>query len=429
MPAESPTQTIPQRKDGKKRFKPQEDSTDDQEENQQNQSPQPHQQQHVSSIRKKTPPSQLIRTSGATPVGAIEPFLITQSKLSSKTSVDDNNKEVTIHKEDCPLSQSLTQTSFDLSQPGAFAQALSLQRCNCFPSNSSLLLPKKPPIRLKRVIPTTCHYDSISELRKRINKHRSPTLTKQLRDAYFVGVLSHQRSLIQCGEDLVMIHHQELARHLFYQLALAHFSGVKMAQLGGHIHVPSIIAQALEVEDQLVLLEEENDDESKSLLHSSEMLHVNPTNQKLARDAATCLLDHADMLEEYFGIRIEQQQYKHQNQQDGDDERLDDIFLTGLPILLEGHSPEPYGLPIFLLRLATQVDWAEELPCFEGICRELGMYYAMVPSETNQQSAYIRHTLFPAISFLLNPLQEMQGNGSFSVITRLSTLYKVFERC
>lgn len=135
-------------------------------------------------------------------------------------------------------------------------------------------------------------------------------------------------------------------------------------------------------------------------------------------------------------------------------------MITGLPILLDGHSPAPHALPLFLLRLATKVDWSEERPCFEGICTELGSYYAEIPTttaydgedkdddfvekgatgqekETDESEIlitrgskmFVQHTLFPALKFILIPPKEFASDGSFCKLALLSKLYKVFERC
>lgn len=365
------------------------------------------------SAKKKTQSKQIVRTSKAAPVGAIEPFLVStqpsHSQSSPSRSLAPSNNVFTgqdnaSHANDCPMSSPI-----DMSQPGAFATAL---RCNCIVSR---VLVKKPILRPRRIIPTKCSYTSIASLRKRVNKQMSTDLAKQLRDAYFVGVVSQHRSLIQCGEQLVMINHSELAKELFYQLALARFGGAVVGQLGdggsGGVNVQSVIEQALQLEDDLIIAEERGEEESLKAKH--ELLTVNETNENLAQQATKCLLDSADMLEEYFMIRIEKQE--------------DDAILTGLPVLLDGHSPEPHGLAIFLLRLATQVDWADERPCFNGVCQELANYYSMLPAEGLE--AYVRHTLFPALSYLLLPSDEANANGNFTVMTKLSTLYKVFERC
>lgn len=162
------------------------------------------------------------------------------------------------------------------------------------------------------------------------------------------------------------------------------------------------------------------------------------------------------MLNEYFSIRLET---KNDDHKEGEDEKKV-LMLTGLPILLDGHSPSPHALPLFLLRLATEVDWSEERPCFEGICTELGSYYAEIPpatacdgedkdndfvekgtngrKEVTEESKnlidqgskmFVQHTLFPALKFILIPPKEFASDGSFCKLALLSKLYKVFERC
>ena len=60
------------------------------------------------------------------------------------------------------------------------------------------------------------------------------------------------------------------------------------------------------------------------------------------------------MLDDYFSLEI-----------DGDGN------LHTIPKLLEGYVPFFGGLPIFLLRLATEVNWDEEQPCFQNLAEEI----------------------------------------------------------
>jgi hypothetical protein len=387
-----------------------------------------------STKKQKIAPSKLIRTHKATPAGAIEPFLVStqitptgkeiDQTLSPTQGIDATSprQQDQHHISDCPLS---TSTSVDMSQPGAFADAF---KCNCPPDAARRsILVKQPTKRPKRVIPTQCSYTSISSLRKRVHKQQCTETTQQLRQAFFMGVLSHQRSLIQCGEQLVMINHLELAKELFYQLALARFGGAPMAKLSNEgIRLHTTIAQALQWEDDLVT-KYDGGKKRGSNTKSVDLLEVNDTNHNLAKQATMCLLEHADMLEEYFSIRIEKTNsnvYSSEN-----DRNTLNATLTGMPILLEGHCPEPHGLSIFLLRLATQVEWSEERPCFHAICKELGSYYAMLPSKEEDLNAFVQHNLFPALSYILLPSKQITAKGFFNVMTKLSTLYKVFERC
>ena len=334
-----------------------------------------------------------------------------------------------------------------MSQPGAFAQAS--QQCTCREDQmrqqlqpSNVYLPSQQRIvRPAPMVPTDCQLDSIRTLRRRVQKRADPALQQKLRQAYFVGIVSEHRSLIQWQEELCLLHHARLAQALFYQLALARFGGNRVATLGRPIHVQSLIEQVLQMEEDLqdekVGLVEKRHDNGKDKVGASShgLSQVNETNTLLAKQATSCLWDNSAMLEEYFGIRLEQEHDKNANSQSPSPGTV----LTGLPILLEGHAPAPHGLPLFLLRLATEVNWEEERPCFDGICRELGYFYAELPSlaagKQDQEQvdidasckAYIQHTLFPALSFLLVPSERMHADAK--TLTVLSNLYKVFERC
>jgi DNA mismatch repair protein MLH1 len=161
----------------------------------------------------------------------------------------------------------------------------------------------------------------------------------------------------------------------------------------------------------------------------------------LAAQATKCLSDQTEMLLEYFAIKLEMKQDPGSQS----DEQV--LMLSGLPIILEGHAPSPHGLPTFLHRLATETDWTEERPCFEGVCTELGRYYAEIPipdpdvlseekSDTKkmeliseEEKKFVQHTLFPALRFLLVVPEELATDGSFCKLAVLSKLYKIFERC
>ena len=340
------------------------------------------------STAKKVAPSKLIRTNAAARSGAIEPFLVstqtqTQTQLSlsqnSETSNDtmdlppsrrplsseQQQKMAVLHVSTCPLSK--TWSPLDMSQPGAFAEQLRRERCTCptEPARRTVLIPNTI-VKTKRVVPTPSKYSSIAQLRKRIGKQQCFETTTMIRKAFFMGVMSHQRSLIQCDEELVMVNHFELAKELFYQLALARFGGgAQLAHLGGSggnggIHIQTVIEQALQCEDELTQQYEkdresrqsgdtsniENNNNNKrnnSDLSLSGMIEVNDSNRNLAQHVTARLVESASMLDEYFSIRIE---FPSQNDENGmENNSIDDLsscaVLTGLPVLLEGHCPQP----------------------------------------------------------------------------------------
>lgn len=92
---------------------------------------------------------------------------------------------------------------------------------------------------------------------------------------------------------------------------------------------------------------------------------------------------------------------------------------------------------MYLLRLATEVDWESEQEFFETFSRETASFYAIIPtdpdnndSDTNKSSSwFIEHVLYAALKDQLLPPQEFTHNKSFLQVASLSNLYKVFERC
>jgi DNA mismatch repair protein MLH1 len=380
--------------------------------------------------KKPYDPSRLVRTNRAALAGALEPFLV---KKNTNSDDDSTEKMRPIrHEPECPLAG---QSTPDMNMPGAFAKAI----CRCQIHRGENLPPiangvtvrsnQTNIVRPKKVTPTECEYDSIIELRTDVSSRNHQSLNETLRGSSYVGAISRSRSLIQSGIDLLMINHRELAREMFYQLALLKFGGMATAQLGGGgVHCMTIIGdylQSLETED----------------LGDTSKLKISKTNTSIARQAVSCLAEKAPMLQDYFSIRFERRSLNEQSNKES-------LWLTGLPIMLDGHSPQPYALPLFLLRLATKVDWTAEKPCFQGICKELASYYSELPladadesstndDPTNQKivliedeaKLYVQHTLYPVISHLLIPPKEFASNGTVIKLANLTSLYKVFERC
>jgi len=328
-----------------------------------------------SQVVKKSSPSIKIRTSKAAPAGAMEPYLVLRS----------TEKTIVQHEPSCSMSKEM-----NLSQPGAFAQ-----KCTC---TSVIRKQRLPQVRPPKILPIECAYKSIHSLRSEMVKRCCQKLKDLFRkEAIFVGVLSDQRSLVQCGAELQCWHHGKIAELFFQQLALIRFGGTQMAMFGKPVDVKHTIGFALELEEQLA-----------NGVDKPKIEEITETNQDLARQAATCLLDRHELLEEHFSIGIES--------------NGDRIMLVGLPILLEGYIPQLSGLALFLLRLATEINYNDERPCFLGVCRELGIYYGHTPEMD------VQHKVFPAICQMMMPPKHMADDGTILTFTDLSSLYKVFER-
>ncbi|KAL3806421.1 hypothetical protein ACHAXA_002667 [Cyclostephanos tholiformis] len=421
-----------------------------------------------SATRRLYDPSRLVRTSRAFPVGALEPFLVQREtkdsdggrNVSSPGDIPSQTNQVmttTIkHKPGCPSYASYTSgQQVDMSLPGAFAFAIcrcQIERSESLPpvtNNFEVMNPinDNTIVRPRKITPTQCNYESIGNLRDDFVNLNHRGLNEMLRGSTYVGAISRCRSLVQCGIDLIMINHRELAREMFYQIALLKFNRPPMARLGGGgVDVLAVVGQMLQFEEDL----------NSSLASNGETpddictVKVSKTNADLARQASTCLAERSPMLEEYFGIKLEMIKVYNSRQK----KQVESLRVTALPILLEGHSPQPHGLPLFLLRLATEVNWTEEQACFKGVCTELASFYSELPSTLSNEpsdaasksndgirssgnyefiddeaKSYVRHTLFPAISYLLLPPRHFADCGTVIKLANLNSLYKVFERC
>ncbi|GCB61301.1 hypothetical protein scyTo_0009310, partial [Scyliorhinus torazame] len=141
----------------------------------------------------------------------------------------------------------------------------------------------------------------------------------------------------------------------------------------------------------------------------------------------------SEMLQDYFSLGIDEE---------GN--------LTGLPLLLENYVPALEGLPMFILRLATEVNWDEEKECFEKLSKECGMFYSIrkeytldaetqVSPNSGQQNQElstdkswkwtVEHVVSKAFRTLLLPPKHFSEDGSILQLANLPDLYKVFERC
>ena len=127
------------------------------------------------------------------------------------------------------------------------------------------------------------------------------------------------------------------------------------------------------------------------------------------------------MLQEYFNIRI-----------------TPNGLLLSLPDLLPGYVPDPAVLPIFLLRLATEVDWDDERACFATIAQELGILFSELSEHDVRDDgdglgditrSMLTHQIFPALKAYLYPPRSLEDTAAVVQVAALEELYRVFERC
>lgn len=187
-----------------------------------------------------------------------------------------------------------------------------------------------------------------------------------------------------------------------------------------------VLFKPLQLKDLLLLALDHPDAHYNPSVHLSKGDLVNYYFKKL--------ISKADMLLDYFSIEI--------NQETG--------CLISLPIVHEILKPFPQELPMFILRMATEIDYTNETKCFSGIAEELSHYYAKfidfhsynislqegikdpLSKKINEELKFVyEHELFPELkkSFAVRKRFADDQDLTFTMITCTENLYKVFERC
>ncbi|TPX70555.1 hypothetical protein SpCBS45565_g01692 [Spizellomyces sp. 'palustris'] len=279
---------------------------------------------------------------------------------------------------------------------------------------------------------------SVLELRDEVLQLCHRGLTDVFAEHTFVGLVDDVLAIIQHQTKLYLVDYQNLSQELFYQLALQGFSNFGFIHLSHPASIYDLVMIALEAEDTSAW---PNDMMSK---------------EEIAQECRKILVERRDMLLEYFAFHISEA---------GE--------ILSLPVLLRGYVPNVDKLPLFLLRIGSEVDWDAEKACFDGFSRELGLLYALEPSiplepssgwhdgdeqghhnsvpmiiglaDRNKSSqvdsskqaneamaAYhwvVQHVVFPALKEHFVAPQAMAGDGTIVQLANLPDLYRVFERC
>uniref|UniRef100_A0A8C1SUP2 DNA mismatch repair protein MLH1 n=1 Tax=Cyprinus carpio TaxID=7962 RepID=A0A8C1SUP2_CYPCA len=248
----------------------------------------------------------------------------------------------------------------------------------------------------RRVIKLT----SVKELREDIEQHTHKGLQDLLQNHSFVGSVNPQWTLVQHQTKLYLLNTTKLSQELFYQILIYDFGNFGVLRLSNPAPLYDLAMLALDSE-QSGWTEEDGPKEG------------------LAQYIVDFLKQKAVMLEEYFSLEIDEE---------GN--------LTGLPMLLDNYTPVMEGLPMFILRLATEVNWDQEKECFHDFSIECSHFYSirkqytLEPDDAEMSWQWkVEHLIFKALRNLFSPPKHFSEDGSVLQIASLPELYKVFERC
>lgn len=236
---------------------------------------------------------------------------------------------------------------------------------------------------------------SVLKLRKEVETECHEGLREILANLTFVGCINQFSALVQSGVNLYFCNTKQLAEELFYEIMLYDFANYGVVKFSDALPLYDLAMLGLNTEE-------------------AGWTEGDGPKEELATSVKELLLEKADMLKEYFSIVIDRK---------GN--------LKSLPLLLEKYFPNEAELPLYILRLATEVEWSSEQPCFQNICRETAKYYSqMNPIHGSHDWKYItEHVLYSAIKESLLPPKHFTHDSTILQIASLPDLYKVFERC
>ncbi|XP_032409179.1 DNA mismatch repair protein Mlh1 [Xiphophorus hellerii] len=254
----------------------------------------------------------------------------------------------------------------------------------------------------RRVIKLT----SIKDLRTEITENTHRGLQEMLQKHSFVGCVDPQWSLIQHHTKLYLLNTTTLSRELFYQILIFDFGNFGVLRLSTPAPLYDLAMLALDSAE-------------------SGWTEEDGPKEGLAQYIVDFLKKKAEMLGDYFSLEIDQE---------GN--------LTGLPMLLDKYTPIMEGLPLFILRLATEVNWDNEKECFRDFSKECSAFYSIrkqfvleaepgdePESDGNSWRWNVEHVLFKSFRTLFSPPKSFSEDGTVLQIANLPDLYKVFERC
>lgn len=242
---------------------------------------------------------------------------------------------------------------------------------------------------------TISELSSLNELKEEVLQKCDDGLREQLSNLKFVGIASRSKVLIQCDNMLYICRIERLCYELFYQQTLENFENLNSIQFEDSLDVSELAMIGFG-------MKEIGWDESDG------------PKDFLVQRVKAVLVEQRELLREYFNITINV---------DGELETLPSIISSYMPVLAH--------LPVFIIRLACDVNYDSEKECFRDICKELASYYSKLSlTSSDDEFQFLNETiLLPEIRKNLQPPKIFLKDGTLLKLTSLQELYKVFERC
>ncbi|XP_030061396.1 DNA mismatch repair protein Mlh1 [Microcaecilia unicolor] len=252
---------------------------------------------------------------------------------------------------------------------------------------------------------------SVLSLRQEISDESLKSLQEMLGSLTFVGCVNPQWALGQYQTKLYLMNTTQLSQELFYQILIYDFGNFGVLRLSEPAPLYDLAILALDSPE-------------------SGWSEEDGPKEGLAEYIVQFLQKKVEMLKDYFSLEIDEE---------GN--------LTGLPLLIENYIPPLEGLPMFVLRLATEVNWDDETDCFRSFGKECALFYSIRKQYVLEDSDLshcqneelglnpvswkwtVEHVLYKAFRTYLLPPKHFAEDGNILQLANLPDLYKVFERC
>ncbi|XP_068915087.1 DNA mismatch repair protein Mlh1 [Tenebrio molitor] len=238
---------------------------------------------------------------------------------------------------------------------------------------------------------------SVLELRKSVEKSCHRVLRDVFAQHVFVGVIDVSQALIQYSTKLFLCNTKKILYELLYQFVLYNFHNFGLISFSKPLPIYELALQGLDL-PEVGWTPEDGD------------------KKELAQKITEILTEKGEMLNEYFSMNISEEGQ-----------------LSSLPLLLDSYTPDISGLPVYVLRLATEVNWESEKECFDSFAKETALYYSQMSEDSawegNDWKWITEHVVYAAIKEYFIPPKKFIDNVAILEIASLPNLYKVFERC
>jgi len=270
-----------------------------------------------------------------THAGADGIVLESSSAVSSITSKESTKPAKTTAPAAKPTRVRLDHQQKSLSslwrKPSAASQSLPLENESAIPA------PIEDNEALDAAFAEAQQLSSIHELKSEAALRADEKLSKSLSQSIYVGPVSRELVILQCGAALCLVNLARMARTCAYQRLLRSFGKVPCLTLKTPLPLKKVLLLGIK------------DPESGY----DPDLHAHVDLDALVASFASLLEGKAEMLEEYISLTI-----------------VEGSIVT-LPNAMGVSSDDGITmdhLPLFLITLCEEADWSDEKRCFASLC-------------------------------------------------------------